>query len=257
MNNLKKFIKVFVSCHLILLQVTIVFSKGQTRIVGGVPTNIDDIPPLVQIFKNGNFHCGGALLSEYDVLTAAHCVYKEHPVNFEVVAAASQRTDPKQVEPGTRSFVRKIKVPSDFSRSNYNKDLAMIRLRRPIKGIKPIELCDQEWKDGDTVEVYGWGNMKEDAVVLATQLQKVHVNVVNKEKCGNMYRSKLNLTDSMFCASATGRDACLGDSGGPALINGKICGVVSVGLGCAQEGSPGIYTDVFKMRQIIKSSLEN
>ena len=52
----------------------------------------------------------------------------------------------------------------------------------------------------------------------------------------------------MICAGETGKDSCQGDSGGPVVAgsgdNARQVGIVSWGLGCAQEGYPGVYTNV-------------
>lgn len=47
-----------------------------SRIVGGKPSQPAAWPWLVSIYKNGIFHCGGVLLNELWVITAAHCTDK-------------------------------------------------------------------------------------------------------------------------------------------------------------------------------------
>ena len=50
----------------------------------------------------------------------------------------------------------------------------------------------------------------------------------------------------MFCAESKPNDACSGDSGGPAVINGKLAGVISNGYDCATGRFPGVYTKIYK-----------
>lgn len=51
-------------------------ANQETRIVGGVPTGVNRYPWVARLVYNGQFHCGGSLLNENYVLTAAHCVRK-------------------------------------------------------------------------------------------------------------------------------------------------------------------------------------
>lgn len=81
---------------------------------------------------------------------------------------------------------------------------------------------------------------------LAPYLMSVTVNLVDYDECNRAYNGML--TSTMLCASAKGKDACNGDSGGPlskgTAENPEIVGVVSWGFGCAEPDFPGVYTDV-------------
>ena len=69
--------------------------------------------------------------------------------------------------------------------------------------------------------------------------------VVNFSTCNSDYAIDGGITARMFCAAASGKDSCNGDSGGP-IINASskvLIGGVSWGEGCAEAGYPGVYAD--------------
>ena len=104
-----------------------------------------------------------------------------------------------------------------------------------------------------TVNVSGWGYLKENTGVLPSALQIVTVDVVDRITCKKSYS---DLTDNMFCAGDLqngGQDACQGDSGGPVVQNGRLVGAVSWGYGCGRPKYPGVATRLGQYIDWIKS----
>ena len=64
-------------------------------------------------------------------------------------------------------------------------------------------------------------------------------------ECIEKYSNEL-VNDNKFCTYSYNVDACLGDSGGPAVYNNELVGIISSGIGCAREEFPGIYTNLYK-----------
>jgi trypsin len=94
-------------------------------------------------------------------------------------------------------------------------------------------------------------------------LQEVEVDLVPQEACRHRYGSFV-ISESMMCAARDGADACSGDSGGPLLVRGPSellgagdvqVGIVSFGVGCADERYPGVYTDVAAVLPWIEEKL--
>jgi hypothetical protein len=85
---------------------------------------------------------------------------------------------------------------------------------------------------------------------------KVDVPYLNDSLCNEAYNG--GIAPSMMCYGEGGKDSCQGDSGGPIMCgsgaNRKLCGIVSWGQGCAQEGSPGVYTEVSYYTEWIKEA---
>lgn len=76
----------------------------------------------------------------------------------------------------------------------------------------------------------------------SASLQQAPVPILNKELCQVIYK----LPASQMCAGFLqgGIDACQGDSGGPLICDGRLAGIISWGVGCADPGYPGVYTNV-------------
>lgn len=55
-----------------------------------------------------------------------------------------------------------------------------------------------------------------------------------------------------------GKDACTGDSGGPAVRNNTVLiGIVSFGFGCGLRGVPGVYTNIYKLSDWIYTKIHS
>ena len=87
------------------------------------------------------------------------------------------------------------------------------------------------------------------AITLENNLREVQVPIVSNETCKDSYGDII--TSNMLCAGYPegGKDACLGDSGGPLMVPAAdnswlLTAVVSFGVGCAQPDSYGVYTRV-------------
>lgn len=239
---------------LILVQACLVTTQIESRIVGGKATTINRVPYLVHLLDNGKFFCGGTIVANRYIVTAAHCVNGVAARRLTVVAGTGQLS-----RRGVRSKVVKVMVPKGFNRNTMTMDVAVLKLKTPLKGahIRAIQLCNQGWKPGSTFKVSGWGLTTENARSSPNQVRTVNVRSVSKAKCSARFRQQVQLSKTMFCASIPGRkDACAGDSGGPAVFNGKLCGIVSWGIGCARRAYPGVYTNVNQVKRFIRNAMK-
>lgn len=126
-------------------------------------------------------------------------------------------------------------------------DIALIQVRPPFKFGKTraaIPLFEGVAKTGSNATISGWGLA--DTVFPPSNLQAVNIPIISYEECQEAYRNLTVLPEGQICASVPegGKDACQGDSGGPLAINGQLAGIVSWGVGCAEKGHPGVYTQV-------------
>ncbi|XP_073947748.1 trypsin-like [Choristoneura fumiferana] len=219
-------------------------------IIGGHTVSIEDVPYIAALFENDTFSCGGSIIHERFVLTAAHCITAN--ISLKVLVGSDMlSTD------GVFIDVEQELCHEEYDPFEMINDICLLKLSEPVpfdcKVVK-IALADDnlEIEDGDMVNVTGWGNIKIYGVQYPNDLRQVSVPVVSDECCRYIYPE---FSDGMICAGSRGHDSCQGDSGGP-LTYGKVqVGVVSYGNGCAVVA--GVYTKVSNYLPWINATIES
>lgn len=222
--------------------------RNNSRIVGGQETTIDRFPNMVNLRRNGQFSCGGSLLTSRCILTAAHCVYRIPVKDLTIHAGASLLNTPNlQVRQVESSFVSKL-----YSPYTLNMDVAILKLIEPLSldsTVQIIGLCAHSPKPDEFVSIVGWGVTSEGSSDPSDQIRTANIPVLSRQSCTKAYRGQAQITSTMFCATVPGvMDSCSGDSGGPVIYQGCVCGIVSWGFGCARKEYPGVYTNIANLR---------
>ena len=238
-------------------------SVPNTKIVGGEEAPAHSLPYQVSLQSlDGSHFCGGSIIAENMVLTAAHCVEQmgENP-NLQVHVGAHDVTS---------NVGQKIKVATVYSHKEYpglSKDVAVLKLSENVtdSNAKVIRLADQSFFDsnisaGTTLKVSGWGAMQSGGGI-ADKLMQVEVPYVTNEVCNSSEAYNGGVQDTEMCAGFKqgGKDSCQGDSGGPLVIeqNGEFIqvGVVSWGEGCALADKYGVYANVASLNDWIVNAM--
>lgn len=227
-------------------------SGDDTFIVGGTDAPAGLVAWTVSLATSSHF-CGGSILNERTIITAAHCIDGQSAGNLKVRVGSL-----RHASGGTQYSVSQIKKHASYSASTIDYDIAILILSSAISidgtNVKAVSLPSSEPASGSVIRTSGWGTTSQGGSLPAT-LKYVDVNVVARTTCQSNYGSS-SITARMICAGVNGggKDACQGDSGGPLTQNGVLYGVVSWGRGCAQAGYPGVYTNVYSLLSWINAN---
>merc|ERR1712048_54839 len=217
------------------------------RVIGGIDTKPGEMPWQVGLWKvgtdgwNDEFYCGGTVINEWFVLTAAHCI--EEVWEEDLVLKFGDHNRDKTIEmekkgKPPRGFQRgevELIIPHDgWDAETLENDIAMLKLRTPIKFTRTVQpaclptsqedapVVDPEKNQNFKCYISGWGKTKggKDGQT-ANILQKAEMPLISRKVCADMNnRNSPNKINGylMLCAGQ-GPDSivsgCQGDSGGP------------------------------------------
>ncbi|XP_029928524.1 trypsin-1-like isoform X2 [Myripristis murdjan] len=222
-----------------ILLIGAAFATEDDKIVGGYECQRNSQPHQVSL--NSGYHfCGGSLVNEYWIVSAAHCYKSRIQVRLGEHNIG--------ITEGSEQFItssRVIRHPQ-YNPYNIDYDVMLIKLsERAIinEYVQPVPLPNACAPAGTMCLVSGWGNTM-SSTADRNKLQCLNIPIISDVDCDNSYPGMI--TDTMFCAGYLegGKDSCQGDSGGPVVCNGELQGIVSWGYGCAEKDHPGVYAKV-------------
>ena len=263
------------------------FSMEYTRIVGGMEAEARAWPWQVALISSQRSDveqfCGGSVIHEKWVLTAAHCVDGASSDDVQVLAGTQDLEDG-----GRRIDVEAIRMHPDYRDDTLENDIALLELAGPARVEEAVVLPDEERsaevaEPGVPATAIGWGLLRplrcepgsetgahrcrprgggaghfvddltgrpvDMSDVFTSRLMQVELPLVGEQTCRNAYPGA-PIDRRTLCAGLKvgGKDSCQGDSGGPLVVRDGDewvqVGVVSWGAGCAKPGKYGVYTSV-------------
>lgn len=219
------------------------------RIISGDPAVYEQFPWQVAVHfttPQGSFFCGGALISNRWVLTAAHCAEGATSFTLRFGGLTLSSSESGRVDlTATRAIVH------EGYNSNLNNDVALVQLNEEISfnsRIQPVRLParGETIAAGEKVTVSGWGKTSDSSSSVSNILNFVEITTITNQACAGYYGSAVVIASTVCCQGNPEHSTCNGDSGGPLVVirNGVAThvGVVSFvsSAGC-ESGAPSGY----------------
>ncbi|XP_039629523.1 trypsin-like [Polypterus senegalus] len=226
---------------------------GDDKIIGGRECRRNSQPWQASL-NYGYHYCGGSLINDQWVVSAAHCWY--NPYSMQVILGDHDL----RVFEWTEQLMKTDTIiwHPYYDYQTLDHDIMLIKLFHPVQVnefVRPVSLPTGCPTAGMSCVVSGWGNTLTDGVNMPDRLQCLDLPILSDVECNNAYPGMI--TSTMVCAGYLegGKDSCNGDSGGPLVCNGELQGIVSWGYGCAERYYPGVYTKVCVLMSWIQSTI--
>ncbi|CAL4121903.1 unnamed protein product, partial [Meganyctiphanes norvegica] len=264
------------------------------RIINGHDAGLGTHPWMV-VFRGSSrtqkfWFCGGVLITDRHILTAAHCFTTGIKIEFVRIGEYDISTNPDRdienniVAPQHQDInVAEVIKHEQFGAGRCRKcnDIAIVKLASPARFdkqfVQPICLPVNPQRDmGFRASQFqnteldgvatGWGiTDPRDIIASATRgsnkLQEVYLRMKERSFCQQQKRNNPGL--KILCAGeGDGRDTCRADSGGPLMLTNNhgqkwfAVGITSFSdTVCGSADSQTIFTDVYQYIDWIKQKL--
>ncbi|XP_070139317.1 serine protease grass-like [Drosophila kikkawai] len=234
------------------------------RIMNGVNSLLGQAPFMVYVMKDNKYQCGGSIVSDRYVLTAAHCL--AHGLSVRL-GEYDDRMNPDCLDmvcvPEHKNFAISDTVYHwQYNNVTQENDIALLRLNQSIEfqqHIQPIclFLSPQYVPTIYYYTVFGWGLTNPYDKEKAHVLQTANLRLYPKVNCRTTFRI---LDRNQICAGSEISDTCGGDSGSPLVFTDQDGRYIQLGIvsrGSRQCNTAGTYTYVPNYSDWIVSTMQS
>ncbi|CAH6830662.1 cathepsin G [Phodopus roborovskii] len=223
------------------------------RIIGGREARPHSHPYMAFLLiqtPEGRGACGGFLVREDFVMTAAHCWGSSINVTLGAHNIQSPERSQQQVP-----VLRAIPHP-DYDPQTISNDIMLLQLRsriRKTRAVRPVALprTTNQLRPGDLCTVAGWGRVSQNRGT--NVLQEVQLRVQRDRKCSDRFDTYNSQTQICVGNPRERKSAFRGDSGGPLVCNNVAQGIVS--YGDRNGNPPAVFTKIQSFIPWIKSTM--
>eukprot|EP00058_Branchiostoma_floridae_P017801 XP_002603290.1 hypothetical protein BRAFLDRAFT_261914 [Branchiostoma floridae] len=241
------------------------YDQAEGRIVNGDDATPHSWPWQVSLQTSTGWHyCGGSIVNENWVITAAHC---DPTISSDYVILGEHNKG------GGTESIQSVRISRKICHQQYNSntidyDICLLKLATPAvfsDKVHPVCMAnsgdDSSFPAGMRCYTSGWGKTSASSSGTPDILQQAMIPLISTSQCQAAWGSVNTITDRMVCAGADGATSCMGDSGGPLVCQKdgawNLIGVVSWGSSQCSTSTPAVYARVTNLRQWLDSTMAN